>query len=500
MELAMSSLLNTFILLIIGNLTASLTIPCSEHDDLEQSEKIDSDKQQCCNGVKQMKQPGTKCCYRKATFYFPTHELCCGGRLLKRTEGRSESCCDGQKIDDEINICCNNQIFKLEQGLKRQDAACCGHRQFDMNKQFCCDSLSNKVKGSGCCNGSVIDTASRWCDINGRALYKDEMPCGGKTINLRTHSCCRDVINAVGYLDPYNILIKDKHHGCCGTVAYNVTTDRCCDYNHTIPKHTQLQCCGAGYFNVTTQLCCGGVVYEKRDGLNHCCGGNPFNSKTHGCCGSGRMFDTKTQKCCRGLNSTVQDKAATCCGSKHLNNDSVCCRNAFPVKKNHLDETKCCVSMDAYELKGEPYNNERQGCYHGNVYTKGKQRPCGKDFIDPTTHVCCGLTSYRIPDGEKLACCGVDSYNINKQLCCFDSLNNISPKEGKCCGSQAYPKEQLPGRCAPQITHHPTTTPIQVSEDLNLESTSNSKSKIEIELASIVCLTIFTGFILNIND
>jgi hypothetical protein len=109
---------------------------------------------------------------------------------------------------------------------------------------------------------------------------------------------------------------------CCGTSAYENSTQMCCkNYVRSKVDLIEPQCCDSNPYDATLAICCIGTHYAFTF---------PENPATTVCCGQYAMATNNTSiMCCQGtVKSTVGRVSPACCGTfVYDRSRRYCCNN-----------------------------------------------------------------------------------------------------------------------------------------------------------------------------
>ncbi|XP_071810511.1 uncharacterized protein [Asterias amurensis] len=181
-------------------------------------------------------------------------------------------------------------------------------------------------------------------------------------------------------------------------------------------------------YSPITHVCCDGHVHDASDGIGqNCCGKQLYDNLSSSCCGQEVLSVSGQRQCCDGdipYDVTTQ----MCCGSKvyTMTDDLNTCCGGHAMDAAH---DTCCSVTNSMGMSLIP--------------RKGKGQCCGSDLtFDPVIQRCCqsgdGILSEVVSRNSRMACCGGQSYDTSHQLCCGETVSNMTSERMECCGTVTY--------------------------------------------------------------
>ncbi|XP_067275193.1 galaxin [Pseudorasbora parva] len=202
----------------------------------------------------------------------------------------SEFICGSESYDPKIEICCSGKLHKRS-ALKK----CCGEHAYTPldDHVLCCNGTlhHNVPQKSECVGGIVYAPSNTTCHLSTRPRLGEHC-CGRQTYNPKTHICCNG----------------HRHHrtkcsSCCGSEVY--------DHNNA-----SMKCCSGHLYNLGRLggECCGNLLLENNSKKTCCSSSNHAilydNRTNHRCCGH-YYYNTSLWSCCaEHLQPTPNHKSA----------------------------------------------------------------------------------------------------------------------------------------------------------------------------------------------
>ncbi len=315
---------------------------------------------------------GIGCCGEDAAYN--RHEAyCCAGVVRMWTEG--EHCCG-----DEWNAC-------LDVGL-------CAGKFYDVKSSLCCaNQLYKKNPGLKCCAGKIYSDGQGACH-RGRVVSKSLM-CGKKL------------------MDPMRQVCRG------GRIVPKTTPKPATTTAPTTLKH--LQRCGQWNFDPSVSFCRDGAVHDIR---GKCWNGRNwvgFDAR-HGVCQNGVIYDSVCGRkyfnkavgyCHRGV---VHDLRR--CGRSLFNPTASFCHRG--VVKRIGPNARTCGLNNYYDPRLSFCFKNRVIDMDANT------RLCNRAPFHPSLALCCGGTLLVERRSQFDACCGRQSFDTRMAVCCGATLHRKS--------------------------------------------------------------------------
>ncbi|XP_045165576.2 uncharacterized protein LOC123529337 [Mercenaria mercenaria] len=190
--------------------------------------------QVCCNERPQPIQGGsaenTKCCDQqsynvktemccgKTTVYNIKTEMCCNKKVNEKPPGKNPECCDDEAYNPDEAICCyGNSVIEKS---SKDATECCGMATYDPVKELCCDdaiymNYGDEGESGACCTMRKTNVTVSY-DIRCYECVNGELV---PLYDCAYQRCCDGVIQEI-YGDT---------SCCCGKIAFDPTTQICCN-------------------------------------------------------------------------------------------------------------------------------------------------------------------------------------------------------------------------------------------------------------------------------
>ncbi|XP_026171264.1 usherin [Mastacembelus armatus] len=373
---------------------------------------------------------------------------CCGNQVFNP---ENATCC---KLHQE-----NRFTVQLTPGMSEMVSACCGLMAYDPLNEICLNSTvaAKTVPKAQICSKDVYDEDKQLCcgPLDDKKILmkitRDHRCCGHDQYNMKTQWCCEvNQTLQIENIQPdcskeYSASCRPKL-SCCGKVGFDKNKQLCCgplnDKKVLMKNSPDHQCCGHDQVNTSTHCCCGEDETLKIKPINStCCQNKPgVQQKKH----APNRIEHDSVSC-----KSKQTKHHCCCNAGHCDatdNDSQCCGETPAGLAQHR---VVCYNNTMFKdgSDGEEYTENRAAyeptkgtvCCSDFHASPGKHC-CGTKIYYPNNEICCNGHSY--PKGGNIQCCGIKAYNITdpQMKCCSGVLHNLTSlgsegNDAQCCGS-----------------------------------------------------------------